>query len=398
MSSNTSLPSQWQYTTGMYYDFSKFSLAFQENMNILFIVIEARDFVAKIRPYKPGKPIEEVVRQLGIKSEIIKLASNENPLGPSPLALRAMERSLGESFLYPDDNCFYLKEKLAKKFNVGQENIFVGNGSVEILPYITLAYLGPDNSAVVSKGSFIWYKIAVDVAAGELIEVPMKNYRHNLKAMLKAVKANTKLIFIDNPINPTGTMVTKDEIEEFFREVPENILVVIDEAYYEYINDPDYPNSFKYYQQGKNIMILRTFSKIFGLAGARLGYGLADVKTIANLMKLRISFNVSRISQTAGIAALDDCEHIRKGCELNEAGKDFLYDAYKKLGLFYLSTYGNFIFVDFNKDSQIVFDALQMKGIITRTIKQYDFPNALRITIGTEKQNRQLIRTLKEIL
>lgn len=361
-------------------------------------MIEVRDFVKIIQPYKPGKPIEEVVRELNLRGEIIKLASNENPLGTSPLALEAMKKALGEAQLYPDDNCFYLRKKLAEKFDVAQENIIIGNGSVEILPLITLAYLGSDSSAVVSKGSFIWYKIAVNIAAGELIEVPMVNYSHSLKAMLKAVKKNTKLIFIDNPVNPTGTIVTKNEVEDFFNQLPENILVIIDEAYYEYIDDPQYPDSFKYFKERKNILILRTYSKIYGLAGARLGYGFADKEIISNLMKLRISFNVNRISQMAGIAALDDYEHVNKGCELNEAGKKFLYDAYKNLGLFYIPTYGNFIFVDFDRDSKVVFESLQSKGIIARTIKQYDFPNALRITIGTENQNERLINALKEIL
>jgi len=361
-------------------------------------MIEAQDFVVRIRPYKPGKPIEEVIRELNLRGEVIKLASNENPLGTSQLALRAMKKALSESFLYPDDNCFYLRKKLAKKFNVGQENIIVGNGSVEILPLITLAYLGSEHSAIVSKGSFIWYKIAVNIAAGELIEVPLKNYAHDLEAMLNAIKSNTKLIFLDNPINPIGTMVTQDELDAFFTRVPDNILVVIDEAYYEYIDNPHYPHSFKYLNEGKNIIILRTFSKIYGLAGARLGYGFADTRVIANLMKLRISFNVNRISQVAGIAALDDHEHVKRGRSINKAGKEFLYDAYKKLGLFYIPSYGNFIFVDFGRDSTAIFEALQKNGIITRTIKEYGFPNALRITIGTEKQNKRLIRTLTKIL
>jgi histidinol-phosphate aminotransferase len=361
-------------------------------------MIKAREFVQKIRTYKPGKPIEEIMLEFNLEGEIIKLASNENPLGTSPLALRAMKESLSESFLYPDDNCFYLRKKLAENLSFEQENLIVGNGSVEILPLITLAYLGPNHSAIVSQGSFIWYKIAVKIADGELIEVPQKDYRHDLKAMLKAIQSNTKLIFIDNPINPTGTIVTKDELDKFFSQIPENILVVLDEAYYEYIDNTDYPDSSKYFHEGKNIVIMRTFSKIYGLAGARLGYGIANGEIISNLMKLRISFNVNRISQHAGIAALDDHEHVRKGREINEAGKSFLYDAYKKLGLMYVPTYGNFIFVDFNKDSQIVFDALLKNGIITRTIKEYGFPNALRITIGTEEQNRRLIKTLRKIL
>ncbi len=361
-------------------------------------MIEARNFVKRIRPYKPGKPTEEVVRELNLKGEIIKLASNENPLGTSPLALEAMKKTLSESYLYPDDNCFYLRRKLASRFDVDQENIIVGNGSVELLPYITLAYLGPNYSAVVSKGSFIWYKIAVNIAAGELIEVPLKNHRRDLEAMLKAIKKNTKLILIDNPMNPLGAISTKDEIENFLQQLPDGILVVMDEAYHQYIDDPQYPDSFKYYKEKKNIIILHTFSKIYGLAGARLGYGLANNEIISNLMKLRISFNVNRISQNAGIAALDDYEHVKKGRKINEEGKEFLYDAYKKLGLFYVPTYANFIFVDFKRDSQIVFESLQKEGIITRTIKQYGFPDALRITIGTERQNRRLIKVLKKIL
>jgi histidinol-phosphate aminotransferase len=361
-------------------------------------MIKARDFVQKIRPYKPGKPIEEVIKELNLKGEIIKLASNENPLGTSPLALRAMKAALNDSFLYPDDNCFYLRKKLAESLGYEQENIIVGNGSVEVLPLITLAYLGPNHSAIVSQGSFIWYKIAVKIADGELTEIPQIEYRHDLKSMLKAIKSNTRLVFIDNPINPTGTIVTKEELDAFFNQVPDHVLVVLDEAYYEYIDHPDYPNSSKYFHERKNIVILRTFSKIYGLAGARLGYGIANGTIISNLMKLRISFNVNRISQHAGIAALDDHEHVKRGRDVNEAGKAFLYDAYKKLGLKYVPTYGNFILVDFNKDSQIVFEALQKNGIIARTIKEYGFPNALRITIGTEEQNRRLIKTLKNIL
>ncbi|MGB9722210.1 MAG: histidinol-phosphate transaminase [bacterium] len=361
-------------------------------------MVEAKDYIKKIRPYKPGKPIEELIRELNFKGEIIKLASNENPLGTSPLAIEAMERTITESYLYPDDNCFYLRNVLAQRFLVNPEQIIVGNGSVEILLLTALAYLNPTDSAITSRGAFVWFKIAVSIAGAQLIEVPMKNYTYDLKGILGVIKPNTKIIYIDNPNNPTGTMLTKDEIDDFFKQLPANILVIMDEAYYEYITDPNYPNSFKYFHEGKDILVLRTFSKIYGLAGVRLGYGFAKKEIIANLMKLRVSFNVNRISQAAGIAALNDFNHIEKGLNLNYAGKEFLYDAYKKLGLFYLPTYGNFIFVDFGMDSRIIFEKLQKRGIITRTIKEYGFPNALRITIGTESQNRRLINTLAEIL
>lgn len=361
-------------------------------------MIRARDFLKKIDPYQPGKPIEEVARQLNLKGEIIKLASNENPLGASPLALQAIGKAAKEAYLYPDDNCFYFRKKLAEKLRVESENIFVANGSVEILPLATLAYLDPELSAVCSQSAFIWFKIAVRIADAELIEAPMKNYCHDLQGMLKAIRPNTRLIYIANPNNPTGTIVTKEEVDELFRKVPDHVLVIMDEAYYEYIDNPHYPDSFKYLREGKNILILRTFSKIYGLAGVRLGYGIARPEIIASLSKLRISFNVNRLSQIAGTAALDDDQHVRRGKEVNEAGKEFLYKAYQKMGLFYLSTFANFIFVDFARDSQAVFEALQQKGIITRTIKEYGFPHALRITIGTDAQNHKLINALKNAL
>ncbi|MCX6564624.1 MAG: histidinol-phosphate transaminase [Candidatus Aminicenantes bacterium] len=361
-------------------------------------MIQSRDFLKAISPYKPGRPIEEVARELKLKGEIIKLASNENPLGTSPLALQAIRKALKESYLYPDDNCYYFRKKLAERWSVEPGNIVVGNGSVEILPLATLAYLDPEHSALGSEGAFIWFKIAARIAAAELIEVPMRNHTHDLQAMLKAVKPNTRMIYIANPNNPTGTIVDRAEVEDFFRRVPDDILVIMDEAYIEYITDPRFPDSFKYLRDGKNILILRTFSKIYGLAGARLGYGIAPKEIIASLAKLRVSFNVNRLSQVAGLAALDDDRHVRRGRAVNEAGKDYLYEAYRKMGLFYLPTFANFIFVDFARDSQIVFEALQKKGIITRTIKEYGFPQALRITIGTEDQNRKLIRALKSVL
>ena len=359
---------------------------------------EPRGFLKKISPYKPGRPIEEVARVLGLKGEIIKLASNENPMGPSPLAVQALQNASVESNLYPDDSCFYLKKKLAERMGLEPGNIFVGNGSVEILPLITLAYLGPEHSAVASQGAFIWFKIAAQIADGELIETPMKDYRHDLKAMLKAITNNTRLVYIANPNNPTGTIATGAEVEDFFKNVPEDVLVVMDEAYFEYIDDPDYPNSFKHLREGRNILILRTFSKIYGLAGIRLGYGVAPPEVIASLSKLRISFNVNRLSQVAGMAALDDHEHVERSRATNEAGKEYLYEAYRRLGLFYLPTHANFLFVDFGKDSQVIFESLQKEGIITRTIKEYGFPHALRITIGSEAQNRRLIKALEEIL
>ncbi len=354
--------------------------------------------LAAISTYKPGRPIEEVIRELKLRGEVIKLASNENPIGPSPMAVRAIRKTLHESQLYPDDNCYYLKQKLARRHQVSEEELVIGNGSVEILPWITIAYLNPDDNAVVSRGAFIWFKIAIGQSGGQMIEVPMRNDTHDLEAMGRVINENTKIVFIANPNNPTGTIVTKDEVEQFMGRIPPHVLVVMDEAYYEYIKAEDYPDSFKYFRAGRNIIILRTFSKIYGLAGVRLGYAITRKEIAQNLMKLRISFNVNRLSQAAGLAALDDVRHVKRSIEVNEAGKKFLYQALDKLGVRFLPSYANFIFVDFNRDSQDIFVGLERRGVIARTIKEYGFPTALRITIGTEVQNRKLIRAIKAVL
>lgn len=351
-----------------------------------------------IQTYKPGRPIEEVVRELGLRGEVIKLASNENPIGPSPRAVRAMRQALAETQLYPDDNCYYLKRKLAQHHAVALEELVIGNGTVEILPWITLAYVNPDDNVVVSKGAFIWFKIAVGQSGGTLVETPMRDGTHDLDAMATAIDGKTRVVFVANPNNPTGTIVTRDEVERFMARVPPHVLVVMDEAYYEYLRSAEYPDSFKYFRAGRNIVILRTFSKIHGLAGIRLGYAITQQPIAQNLMKMRISFNVNRLAQVAGIAALDDSRHVNRSVAVNEVGKIYLYDAFDKLGLSFLPTYTNFIFVDFKRDSHKIFTGLQRRGVIARTIKEYGFPTALRITIGTEKQNQKLVRAIKAVL
>jgi histidinol-phosphate aminotransferase len=354
--------------------------------------------LACIKCYKPGKPIEEVVRELKLRGEVIKLASNENPIGPSPRAVAAMRRVLTEMQLYPDDSCFYLKRRLAAKYDCGEDQIILGNGSVEIILFAALAYLSPAESAVMSDGAFIMYKIATQVAGGQVISTPMKNYLHDLDAMADAITSDTRLVFIANPNNPTGTMVGKAALARFMARVPETVLVILDQAYREYISDPDYPDAFDYLRDGRNIMILRTFSKIYGLAGLRVGYGFSRPELLAEICKMRLPFNISRIGQVAALAALDDAAHIRRSVRSNEAGKAFLYEACRKLGLKYVPSYANFILVDFKRDTAEVFDKLQRKGVIARPIREYGFPNALRISIGTEPQNEKLVRSLKAVL
>jgi histidinol-phosphate aminotransferase len=351
-----------------------------------------------IKTYKPGKPIEEVARELKLEGKIIKLASNENPLGTSSKALHAMQKALHESFLYPDDNAYYLKSKIAEKHNVNPENIIVGNGSVELIYFACLSYLNPYERLMRSNGSFLMAKIGTEVMGSAIQEIPLREYRHDLDRMLNSITAQTKIIYLDNPINPLGTCVWHNELERFINHVPEFVLVIIDEAYFDYITMKEYPDSFKFLLENKNVLILRTFSKIHGLAGLRVGYGVSKPEIISALMKVRTPFNTNRLGQIGAIAALDDATHIKRSRKLNEAGKKYLYKELKKLKVFHLQTYANFIFVNFARDSKEIFEELQKRGVITRTIKEYGFQNALRISIGTPSENKRLIKALQEIL
>jgi len=361
--------------------------------------LQPRPNLSRIKPYQPGRPIEVVARELGIKDEIIKLASNENPLGISPLARKALAENIREGNFYPDDSGYLLKEKLAQRYGVDPEMVILGNGSVDLIYLSAFAYLDPGDQLIMTRGSFIIAKIATHIMNGELIEIPpTKEMRHDLKGILNAITDRTKVIYLDNPINPFGTIVGREEFDRFVDHLPPHVLLISDEAYYEYSTDKNYIDSMKHLMAGKNILILHTFSKIYGLAGLRIGYGIARKEIITALMKVRLPFNASRMAQIAAYHALDDEEHVRKSVKVNEAGKEYLYREYDRLGLFYLPTNANFIFVDFKIDAQPIFEKLQRRGVITRPIPQYGFPTALRITIGDEHQNRKLISALEEIL
>ncbi|MEO0108593.1 MAG: histidinol-phosphate transaminase, partial [candidate division WOR-3 bacterium] len=346
--------------------------------------VVAKPNLAAIHPYKPGKPIEEVVRELKLRGEVIKLASNENPIGPSPKAITAMRRALREMQLYPDDSCFYLRRRLAERFSVGEDWIVLGNGSVEIILFTALAYLSPEQSVVISDGAFIMYKIAAQIAGAQILTTSMRDYAHDLDAMARAVRSDTRIVYIANPNNPTGTIVTREELTQFMARIPDHVLVVVDEAYREYITAAEYPDSFEYLRAGRNIMILRTFSKIYGLAGLRIGYGFARPELLLDIAKMRLPFNVNRIGQIAALAAIDDDAHVRRSVATNAEGKEFLSAAFSRLGLKFVPSYANFIMVDFGRDARQIFERLQRKGVITRPIREYGFPNALRISIGTE--------------
>lgn len=359
---------------------------------------QPRPNIEKVTPYKPGKPVEQVVRELGLKGPVIKLASNENPLGPSPKALAALRKHLNQLHFYPEDTCFYLRKELAERFKVDYDSTIVGNGSVDLIYMACLAYLDPGDELIMSAGGFIAPRVATRVMNAQLIEVPTSDYRHDLNRMLSSISPRTKIIYLDNPINPLGTIVTKKELDAFMDQVPERVLVILDEAYAEYITSRDYPKGIDYYNKNKNILILRTFSKIHGLAGLRIGYGFAKPDIIQSLMKVRLPFNVSRAAQAAALAALNDTRHIQRSRRINETGKNLFYKELKQLKLFYLESYGNFVFINFAVDSQLVFEALQRRGVITRTLKEYNFPNALRVSIGREPENKRFIKALKEVL
>lgn len=357
-----------------------------------------RSNIESIQPYKPGKPVEQVIRELGLRGPVDKLASNENPLGPSPKALAALKRTLAGSHYYPEDSCYYLRERLARKHKVMTDALLIGNGSVELIYLACLAYLEPNDELVMSAGSFIMAKIGARIMNARLVEVPTKDYVHDLDRMLDSITARTKILYIDNPINPLGTMVTRERLGKFIERVPESVLVIIDEAYSDYITTRKYPNALDYVKAGKNVLVLRTFSKVHGLAGLRVGYGVCHSEIAANIGKCRLPFNVNRAAQEAALAALDDERHVSRSRKNNEEGKKLFYKELGRLKLFYIPSFTNFVFVNFAVDSQVVFEKLQRLGVIARTVKEYGFPNALRVTVGTPEQNKRFVKALDTVL
>ncbi|MDN5347248.1 MAG: histidinol-phosphate aminotransferase [Clostridia bacterium] len=359
---------------------------------------KCREAILEIKPYVPGKPIEEVQRELGIQ-DVIKMASNENPLGPSPDAVLALREAVERVHLYPDGNCYYLKEALAARYGVSAENIIIGNGTDEILKLLAEAYINPGDEIVVADPTFSEYEFAAQVMAGRAVKVPCQNFRHDLKAMAAAITPRTRLVFVCNPNNPTGTIVSQKEVASFLDKVPPEVIVVFDEAYSEYVTAEDYPDTLAYIKEGRpNVIVLHTFSKIYGLAGLRVGYGLAAPEIIRAVNRVREPFNVNLLAQVAALAALKDEFHVAKSQEVNARGKEFLYGAFSALGLKFVPTEANFIFVDVGRDSREIFQKLLRKGVIVRTGDIFGYPNYLRITIGTRRQNERLIQSLKEIL
>jgi len=350
--------------------------------------------VLKIKPYEPGKPIEEVERELGLKN-VIKLASNENPLGSSLKALAAIKSNLGVLNRYPDGNCFYLKDKLAKKLNLKPGNLIFGNGSDELIDVIIKTFVGPNEEVLTSKVSFVEYEIVSQSNNRKFRDIPLKSFKYDLKAIKKAIRKNTKAIFIANPNNPTGTYVNKKELEEFLRGLPKNLIVVLDEAYNEFVDVRDFPKSLDYIN--KNVIILRTFSKTYGLAGLRIGFAIAKPEFIECMNRVRQPFNVNLLAQAAALEAVDDSAFLRRSRRTILEGKRYLYNELGKLGFECVSSVANFILVDVKQDCRIIFNKLLKQGVIVRPMAIYNLKKYIRVTIGTKKENTRFINSLRRI-
>jgi histidinol-phosphate aminotransferase len=357
-------------------------------------MLKPKPGIDTIQPYQGGKPIEEVQRELGI-TDIIKLASNENPLGPSSLAVQAIAESAGQVHLYPDGNAYYLKRELAEHLEVSAEHLILGNGSNDVLQLIAEAYIAPGDEVIYAAGAFVVYSLVTKLCSATAVVVPMVNDTHDLSAMAAAITDKTKVIFIANPNNPTGTMVTADETATFMEQVPADVLVVFDEAYYEYVARSDYPQTLPYVLEGRNFIITRTFSKIYGLAGLRIGYGIAQPPLIEMLNRIRQPFNCSLVGQAAARAALKDAAHVKESQKSNVVGKAFLYKAFDGMGLRYIETEGNFIMLHVEPSGGEITDALLKQGVIVRPMAGYGYPNAVRVTIGTQQENERFIKALK---
>ena len=360
------------------------------------IVEQIPEYIRTLIPYEPGKPIEEVEREYGIANSI-KLASNENPLGPSPKALAAIRERLAQLNLYPDGDCFYLKRGLAQKLGVAPETLIFGNGSNEIIELAARTFLRPGDEAVMAEQAFVVYQLIVQAVGGQSKTVPLRDYTHDLAAIADAVTPKTRLVFLANPNNPTGTIFRRGEWETFLDKVSNDTLLIVDEAYFEYVQDAEYPNSLNYHRDGRAILTLRTFSKLYGLAGLRIGYGVGSPEIVAMMHRVRQPFNVSAPAQWAALAALDDVEHVRKSLEVNRQGLEYLQNEFKRLGLDCVPSQGNFILVRVGK-GQEVFNQLLAQGVIVRPMGGYRFPEHVRVTVGTMAENQKFVEALQKII
>ncbi|MBU1043832.1 MAG: histidinol-phosphate transaminase [Candidatus Omnitrophica bacterium] len=363
-------------------------------MNLKKVV---REVVAGIKPYIPGKPIEEVKREYKLK-EVYKMASNENPLGPSPRAVSAIKKALAGINLYPDGSCFYLKKALSAKYKLDMENLVIGNGSDELIVLALHAFINKGDEVIIADPTFLVYKLAATLIEAKVISVPLKDFQYDLVSMKAKITKKTKMIFIANPDNPTGSYVNNKQVAEFLKALPKHVIVFFDEAYFEYAqNIKDYPDTLKYLNQG-NIIVSRTFSKIYGLGGLRVGWAAASKEIIGYLNQVREPFNVNTLAQVGAIAALNDKAHIAKSRKLVEKGLKFFTQEFKMLDLFFVPSAANFILVKVGANSKIIYEKLLSKGIIVREMSAWGLKGFIRITIGNSKENNLFITELKKTL
>lgn len=349
--------------------------------------------IAALSPYVPGKPIEELQRELGL-TRVIKLASNENPLGPSPKALAVVNETAATLHRYPDGGAFRLREALADRWKVTSDHIILGNGSDEILGMLARTFLSPGDEAVMADQTFVIYKMEVMAAHGKAVAVPLKQWRHDLSAMADAITARTRLLFLCNPNNPTGTMVSAEEVGRLLTRVPEHVIVVFDEAYVEYVRSAEFPDSLAYVREGRNVIVLRTFSKIYGLAGLRIGYGVTTPEMTNLLNRVRPPFNANSIAQRAALAALDDDEHVANSRAVNQAGMEQVVAGLKTLGFAPIPSEANFVYFDAGRDGRLLFEALLHQGVIVRHIEG----RMVRVTIGQTEDNQAFLAALARVI
>ena len=355
------------------------------------------EWIRTLTPYPPGKPIDELERELGIRDSI-KLASNENPLGPSPKAVAAITAALGDLHRYPDGSAFHLKRRLAERLGVSEAELIVGNGSNEIIELAVRTFLRPGDEAVMADQAFVVYRLVVQAAGGTSRIVPLRDFTHDLEAIAAAVTPRTRLVFLGNPNNPTGTIFRRAAWRAFLGRLPEHLLVVADDAYAEYVEDPEYPDTFRERGDGRvPVLSLRTFSKLYGLAGLRIGYGVGAAPVIDALDRIRQPFNVNALALAGARAALDDEEHVRRTLAANRAGMAFLTDAFHALGLAHVPSAANFVLVRVG-DGARVYEALLRRGVIVRPMAVYGFPAHVRVTVGTEAENGRFVAALRAVL
>ena len=355
------------------------------------------DYILSLKPYVAGKPLEELEREYGI-TDAVKLASNENPLGPSPRAINAIQQAVTELHRYPNGGSYYLCERISNCFGVEKENIILGNGSDDIIAMLARVLLQPGDEAVLPRPSFLFYEIMIRSSGAIPVEVPLKNSLTDLGSMLDRIGSKTRLVFLTNPHNPTGALIAKPAMDEFVKAIPADVVLVIDEAYIEFVSEPDCPRSIDYLGSGKTVVGLRTFSKAYGLAGLRIGYGLMPSFLADILNRIRQPFNVNSLAQAAAIAALDDEAFLQDTVRLVSDELNFIYASLDARGIEYLKSHANFLLIKIGKDANEVFEDLLRQGVIVRSMTSYGYPDCIRVNVGLHNENARMLEALDEVL